>query len=178
VTRAKTNFQFKRLYSQPVNKSTGVQCDQIIVLKGFYAKKDYPDKLRRIRYFDATQNKWFVFLTNNFTLPALNIAQFYQARWQIELFFKWIKQHLRIKVFYGTSDNAVKTQIWIAITVYVLVAIAKKQFKLEKSLYTILQILSVNLFEKSPILEALGTVQPQEIKDATSNPTATFLSFP
>lgn len=169
VTRAKNNFQFKRLYSQPVDKSTGVQCDQIIVLKGFYAKKDYPDKLRRIRYFDATQNKWFVFLTNNFTLPALTIAQLYQSRWQIELFFKWIKQHLRIKAFYGTSDNAVKTQIWIAITVYVLVAIVKKQLKLEKSLYTILQILSVTLFEKSPILEALGTIQPQEIKDVTSN---------
>ena len=169
VTRAKSNFQFKRLYSQPVNKSQGVQCDQIIVLKGFYAKKDYPDKLRRIRYFDATQNKWFVFLTNNFVLPALTIAQLYQSRWQIELFFKWIKQHLRIKAFYGTSDNAVKTQIWIAIAVYVLVAIVKKQLKLEKSLYTILQILSVTLFEKSPILEALGTVKPQEIKDVTSN---------
>ena len=169
MTRAKSNFQFKRLYSQPVNKSQGVQCDQIIVLKGFYAKKDYPDKLRRIRYFDATQNKWFVFLTNNFTLPALTIAQLYQSRWQIELFFKWIKQHLRIKAFYGTSNNAVKTQIWIAITVYVLVAIVKKQLKLEKSLYTILQILSITLFEKNPILEALGAVNPQEIKDATSN---------
>jgi len=153
VTRAKNNFQFKRLYSQPVDKSQGVQCDQIIVLKGFY----------------ATQKKWFVFLTNNFTLPALTIAQLYQSRWQIELFFKWIKQHLRIKAFYGTSDNAVKTQIWIAITVYVLVAIVKKQLKLEKSLYTILQILSVTLFEKNPILEALGTVKPQEIKDITSN---------
>jgi transposase len=169
VTRAKTNFQFKRLYSQPVDKSQGVQCDQIIVLKGFYAKKDYPDKLRRIRYFDATQNKWFVFLTNNFTLPALTIAQLYQSRWQIELFFKWIKQHLRINAFYGTSNNAVKTQIWIAITVYVLVAIVKKQLKLEKSLYTILQILSITLFEKNPILEALGAVNPQEIKDVTSN---------
>jgi len=169
VTRAKSNFQFKRLYSQLVDKSTGVQCDQLIVLKGFYAKKDYPDKLRRIRYFDATQNKWFVFLTNNFTLPALTIAQLYHSRWQIELFFKWIKQHLRIKAFYGTSNNAVKTQIWIAITVYVLVAIVKKQLKLEKSLYTILQILSITLFEKNPILEALGAVNPQEIKDVTSN---------
>jgi hypothetical protein len=169
VTRAKSNFQFKRLYSQPVDKSQGVQCDQIIVLKGFYAKKDYPNKLRRIRYFDATQNKWFVFITNNFTLPALTIAQLYHSRWQIELFFKWIKQHLRIKAFYGTSDNAVKTQIWIAITVYVLVAIVKKQLKLEKSLYTILQILSVTLFEKSPFLEALGNVKPQERKDVTSN---------
>jgi len=169
VTRAKSNFQFKRLYSQTVDKSQGVQCDQIIVLKGFYAKKDYPDKLRRIRYFDATQNKWFVFLTNNFTLPALTIAQLYHSRWQIELFFKWIKQHLRIKAFYGTSDNAVKTQIWIAITVYVLVAIVKKQLKLEKSLYTILQILSVNLFEKPPFLEALGYFEPQETNDVISN---------
>jgi len=169
VTRAKSNFQFKRLYSQPVNKSQGVQCDQIIVLKGFYAKKDYPDKLRRIRYFDITQNQWFVFLTNNFTLPTLTIAQLYHCRWQIELFFKWIKQHLRIKAFYGTTDNAVKTQIWIAITVYVLVAIVKKELKLEKSLYTILQVLSVTLFEKSPFLEALGNVKPQEIKDVSSN---------
>jgi len=169
VTRAKKNFRFKRLYSRPVDKSQGVQCDQIIVLEGFYARKDYPDKLRRIRYFDATQNKWFVFLTNNFTLPAFTIAQLYHCRWQIELFFKWIKQHLRIKAFYGTTDNAVKTQIWIAITVYVLVAIVKKQLKLEQSLYTILQILSVNLFEKSPILEVLGGVKPQETKDVISN---------
>src|SRR3972149_1925922 len=175
VTRAKSNFRFKRLYSRPVDKSQGVQCDQIIVLEGFYAKKDYPDKLRRIRYFDATQNKWFVFLTNNFTLPALTIAQLYHCRWQIELFFKWIKQHLRIKAFYGTSDNAVKTQIWIAITVYVLVALVKKQLKLEQSLYTILQILSVNLFEKSPILEVLEDVKPQETKDVTSNQLNLFL---
>ena len=169
VTRAKSNFQFKRLYSQRADKSQGVQCDQIIVLKGFYAKKDYPDKLRRIRYFDATLNKWFVFLTNNFTLPALTIAQLYQSRWQIELFFKWIKQHLRIKAFYGTSDNAVKTKIWIAITVYVLVAIVKKQLKLEQSLYTILQILSVNLFDKSPILQVLSNDNSQETNEVISN---------
>src|SRR5512139_1166292 len=169
VTRGKSNFKFKRLYSRPVDKSHGVQCDQIIVLEGFYARKDYPEKLRRIRYFDLTQNKGFVFLTNNFTLPALTIARLYQCRWQIELFFKWIKQHLRIKAFYGTSDQAVKTQIWIAITVYVLVAIVKKQLKLEKSLYTILQILSISLFEKSPISEALASVKPQETNDATPN---------
>jgi hypothetical protein len=169
VTRAKSNFQFKRLYSQPVDKSQGVQCDQIIVLKGFYVKKDYPDKLRRIRYFDVAQNKEFVFLTNNFTLPALTIAQLYHCRWQIELFFKWIKQHLRIKAFYGTTDNAVKTQIWIAITVYVLVAIVKKQLRLKHSLYTILQILSVNLFEKSSISDLLGDVDPQETSDVISN---------
>jgi IS4 transposase len=125
--------------------------------------------LRRIRYFDTTQSKHLVFLTNNFTLPALTIAQLYQCRWQIELFFKWIKQHLRIKAFYGTSDNAVKTQIWIAITVYVLVAIVKKQLKLDQSLYTILQILSISLFEKTPILEALADVKTHESKDATPN---------
>ena len=169
VTRAKSNFSFKRLYSRPVDKSTGVQCDQIIILEGFYARKDYPEKLRRIRYFDTTQSKHLVFLTNNFTLPALTIAQLYQCRWQIELFFKWIKQHLRIKAFYGTTDNAVKTQIWIAITVYVLVAIVKKQLKLDQSLYTILQILSISLFEKTPILEALADVKTHESKDATPN---------
>jgi len=125
--------------------------------------------LRRIRYFDATQNKWFVFLTNNFTLPALAIAQLYQSRWQIELFFKWIKQHLRIKAFYGTSDNAVKTQIWIAISVHVLVAIVKKQLKLEQILYTILQTLNVTLFKKSPILETFSNVKPHEPKDVTPN---------
>jgi hypothetical protein len=169
VTRAKSNFSFKRLYSRPVDKSTGVQCDQIIILEGFYARKDYPEKLRRVRYFDVTQNKRLVFLTNNFTLPALTIAQLFQCRWQIELFFKWIKQHLRIKAFYGTTENAVKTQIWIAITVYVLVAIVKKHLKLDQSLYTILQILSISLFEKTPILEALADVKPHESKDATPN---------
>jgi len=169
VTRAKSNFSFKRLYSRPVDKSTGVQCDQIIILEGFYARKDYPEKLRRIRYFDVTQNKRLVFLTNNFTLPALTIAQLFQCRWQIELFFKWIKQHLRIKAFYGTTENAVKTQIWIAITVYVLVAIVKKHLKLDQSLYTILQILSISLFEKTPILEALADVKTHESKDATPN---------
>ncbi len=153
VTRGKSNFGFKRLYSHPVNKSTGLQCDQTIVLKGYYAKKEYPDKLRRIRYIDAENNKRLVFLTNNFILPALTITQLFRLRWQIELFFKWIKQHLRIKAFYGTSENAVKTQIWIAISVYVLVAIVKKRLKVDLSLYTILQILSITLFEKMPILQ-------------------------
>ncbi len=154
ITRAKRNLQFKRLYSHIIDKKTGIQCDQIIVFKGFYAKQDYPEKLRRIRYFDAVKNKRLVFLTNNFTLPALTIAELYRCRWQVELFFKWIKQHLRIKSFYGTSKNAVKTQIWIAISVYVLVAIVKKELKIDLSLYTILQILSVSLFEKIPILQA------------------------
>jgi hypothetical protein len=162
VTRAKSNFRFRRLYSRPVDKSTGIQSDQIVVLEGFYSRKAYPDKLRRIRYFDVDQNKRFVFLTNNLTRPALTIAQLFQCRWQIEIFFKWIKQHLRIKAFYGTTENAVKTQIWIAITVYVLVAIIKKQLKIDLSLYTILQILSVTLFEKTPISEALSVIQPQE----------------
>lgn len=155
VTRAKTNFRFQRLYSHPVDKSTGLISDQTIRLSGFYAAKDYPDKLRRIRYVDQETGKTLVFLTNSFTLEALEIATLYKCRWQVELFFKWIKQHLRIKAFFGTSENAVKTQIWIAVSIYVMVAIIKKQLKLELSLYTILQILSVTLFEKVSILQVL-----------------------
>jgi hypothetical protein len=158
VTRAKSNFCFKRLYSRPVDKTTGLRSDQIIALTGFYVRKDYPEKLRRIRFYDAENDRYLVFLTNNFTLPAFTITQLYQCRWQIELFFKWIKQHLRIKSFYGTSDNAVKTQIWIAISIYVLVALVKKQLKSDLSLYTILQILSISLFEKIPILQAISPV--------------------
>jgi transposase len=158
VTRAKKNFRFQRLYSNRVNKSTGLRCDQTVVLHGFYAQKDYPEKLRRIRYFDFQTNKLLVFLTNNFTLPALTIAQLYRCRWQVELFFKWIKQHLRIKAFYGTSENAVKTQIWIAISVYVLVAITKKRLNLQHSLYSVLQILSVTTLEKTPILQILSQI--------------------
>ena len=156
VTRAKSNFVFKRLYSRPVDKSTGIRADQIIMVTGFYTLLDYPEKLRRIRYYDIETKKRFVFLTNNFTLPAIVIAKLYKCRWQVELFFKWIKQHLRIKAFYGTSENALKTQIWIAISVYVLVAIVKKRLKLDRSLYTILQILSVTTFEKTPILQVLS----------------------
>jgi hypothetical protein len=156
VIRAKTNFNFKRLYSHAIDKSTGVQCDQSILLRTFYPKRDYPEKLRRIRFFDTEKKKRLVFLTNNFSLPAVTIAQLYRCRWQVELFFKWIKQHLRIKAFYGTSENAVKSQIWIAISVYVLVAIVKKRLRIERSLYTILQILSVTLFEKTPLLQALS----------------------
>jgi len=174
VTRTKSNFSFRRLYSRPVDKSIGVQCDQIIVLEGFYSHKAYPDKLRRIRYFDTNLNKRLIFLTNNFTLPALTIAQLFQCRWQIEIFFKWIKQHLRIKAFYGTTENAVKTQIWIAIAVYVLVAIVKKQMHLDLTLYTILQILSVTLFEKTPILEALSTIQPLKLEDVLCNQLTLF----
>ena len=169
VTRAKSNFVFKRLYSHPVDKSTGVQADQIITVAGFYTLKDYPEKLRRIRYCDAETKKRLVFLTNNFTLPALVIAQLYKCRWQVELFFKWIKQHLRIKAFYGTTENAVKTQIWIALSVYVLVAIVKKRLKLDRSLYTILQILSVTLFEKTPIFQALSPIDYEEPEDDDDN---------
>jgi hypothetical protein len=169
VTRAKNNFKFRRLYSAPIDKESGVQFDQTIVLKGFYAKKDYPGKLRRIGYYDAEKNKWLIFLTNNFTLPAQTIADLYRYRWQVELFFKWIKQHLRIKAFYGTSENAVKTQIWIAISVYVLVAIVKKRLKLEASLYTILQILSVTLFEKIPIFQALSQAKYTNQEEGSSN---------
>nr|CRH04412.1 transposase [Candidatus Magnetococcus massalia] len=153
VTRAKSNLGFRRLYSRPVDKSSGLQCDQTIVLITPKSAKEYPAHLRRIKFFDSENNKVLVFLTNDFTLPALTIAQLYRSRWQVELFFKWIKQHLRIKSFFGTSENAVKTQIWIAISVYVLVAIIKKKLKLEASLYTILQILSVSIFEKTPFLQ-------------------------
>jgi hypothetical protein len=156
VTRAKKTFDFKRLYSQPVDRTAGVICDQTITLNNFYPRKGYPDKLRRIRYFDTEKNKQLVFLTNNFSLPPLTITQLYRSRWQVELFFKWIKQHLRIKKFYGTSENALKTQIWIAIAIYVLVAIVKKRLDLDGSLFRILQIVSVSLFEKTPILQALS----------------------
>ncbi len=169
ITRAKRNLQFKRIYSHIIDKTTGLQCDQVIVFKGFYAKQNYPEKLRRIRYFDAEKNKRLVFITNNFTLPALTIAELYRCRWQVELFFKWIKQHLRIKSFYGTSKNAVKTQIWIAISMYVLVAIVKKELKIDQSLYTILQILSVSLFEKIPILQALTFTDYNKLLVENSN---------
>lgn len=156
VTRARKRFDCRRLYSASVDRTTGIMCDQIVTLTNPVPRAGYPDKLRRIRYFDSEQQRRLIFLTNNFTLSPLTVAQLYRSRWQVELFFKWIKQHLRIKKFYGTSENALKTQIWIAISVYVLVAIVKKQLKLEGSLYRILQILSVTLFEKTPILEALS----------------------
>ena len=155
VTRARSNFQFQRLYSRRVDKSIGLRCDQTIVLTGIHVSKDYPEKLRRIKFYDHEQDMHMTFLTNNFLLPALTITQLYKSRWQIELFFKWIKHHLRIKAFYGTSENAVKTQIWIAISVYVLIAIIKKRLQAKASLYTILQILSVTLFEKNHISQLL-----------------------
>ena len=155
VVRTKENVLLQRRYSQPVDKSTGVRSDHTVVLTTIGSATAYPDALRRISYFDAETNNRLKFLTNNFTLPALTIAQIYKCRWQVELFFRWIKQHLRIKAFFGTSENAVKTQIWIAVSVYVLVAIVRKRVGLEPSLYQILQILSVTLFEKTPILLAL-----------------------
>lgn len=153
VTRAKSNMKFDRVYSHAIDKDTGLLCDQTISLSNFYAVKDYPDKLRRVKFYDNITKKRLTFLTNNFSLSALTIAQLYKSRWQVELFFKWIKQHLRIKKFYGTSENAVKTQVWTAVSVYILVAIVKKRLKLNHSLYTILQVLSVNAFEKTPILQ-------------------------
>jgi hypothetical protein len=155
LTRAKKNLDAKRRESRIIDKATGLRSDQTIVLSGVKSSQSYPEALRKIRYFDVETDKRFVFLTNNFALPALTIAQLYKCRWQIELFFKWIKQHLRIKAFYGTSPGAVRTQIWIAISVYVLVSILKKELKLERSLSEILQILSVNPFEKTPVFQLL-----------------------
>ncbi len=156
ISRAKNNFKFKRRYSHEVKKSSGVQCDQTIVLTTYYPAKNYTEPLRRIRFYDIERQKRLVFLTNNFELPAEEIAALYKSRWHIENFFKWIKQHLRIKSFFGTSENAVKVQIWTAVSTYLLVAIVKKELRLEQSLYTILQVLSLSLFEKMPILEAFS----------------------
>lgn len=162
VTRAKSTFKFERIYSHQVDKATGLICNQTIKLTVPTTAKKYPDKLRRVKYRDPETDKVLVFLTNNFDLPAKTIADLYKQRWQVELFFKWIKQNLRIKSFYGTSENAVKTQIWIAVSVYLMVAIIRKRLKIEASLYTILQILSVTLFEKTPILQALSREEDKE----------------
>jgi hypothetical protein len=156
VTRAKRGMDARRVYSRPVDRTTGLICDQTIVLEGQYSQQDYPEQLRRVRFKDPLTGKRLVFLTNNMVLPALTICLLYKNRWKVELFFKWIKQHLRVKRFYGQSPNAVKTQIWIAISVYVLIAIVKKRLKLTASLYTLLQILSVTLFEKMPVNKALA----------------------
>ena len=174
VTRAKTNLQYTRRYSHPVDKTTGIRSDQTIVLTGPKTATLYPLPLRRIRYTDPDTGKRLVFLTNDFTLPALIIAQLYKARWQVELFFKWIKQHLRIKAFYGTSVNAVKTQVWVAVSVYVLVAILKKRLHLPQSLYTILQVLSVTLFEKMPIYQALAQIPDTTAEDEACNQLSLF----
>ena len=174
VTRAKTNLQFARRYSHPVDKTTGIRCDQTIVLTGPRTATLYPLPLRRIRYTDPGTGKRLVFLTNDVTLPALTIAQLYKSRWQVELFFKWIKQHLRIKAFYGTSANAVKTQVWIAVSVYVLVAILKKRLALPQSLYTILQVLSVTLFERMPLIQALTITPDSTSEDEACNQLLLF----
>ena len=165
VTRAKDNMSYRRLYSNPKDSSKGIIYDQIILLNNYYAAKDYPEKMRRIKYYDKESNRFIIFLTNNFLLPAEDIAQLYKHRWKIELFFKWIKQHLQIKSFWGQSENAVKTQVWIAISVYVLVAIAKKKFMLKQSLYEILQILSISIFERTSINQLFQPTQLQYFKD-------------
>jgi hypothetical protein len=169
VTRAKQNFRCARRYSRPVDKTTGLRFDQTVLTTGFYAQGHYPDPLRRIGYRDPKTGLPLVFLTNNFTAPALTIVQLYHGRWQIELFFKWLKQHLRIKAFYGTSPNAVRTQIWSAIAVYLLVAILKKRLHLDSSLYAILQILSLTLFEKMPVSQALAQPSPTSQSPDTQN---------
>jgi len=168
VVRTKSNVILQRRYSHPVDKTTGVRSDHTVILTAIGSVKVYPEALRRVSYLDLETRKRFKFLTNNFTLPAITIAQIYKSRWQVELFFKWIKQHLRIKAFYGTSENAVKTQIWIAVSVYVLVAIVRKRLTLPLSLYQILQILSVTLFEKTPILQALQLSDSQYESDDNS----------
>ena len=169
VTRSKINLNFRRLYSLPIDKSTGLRCDQIIALTGIESSKCYPEKLRRIRYFDSENKNNLTFLTNNFMLPAITITKLYKCRWQIELFFKWIKQHLRIKSFYGTSENAVKTQIWIAISIYVLVAIVKKRLHLDMTLYTFLQILRISVFEKATILQLVTDIHETEYNNRFCN---------
>jgi hypothetical protein len=169
VVRAKSNLQFERVYSRFVDKTTGLRCDQTIRLTGATTGQDYPAPLRRVKYYEAQHDQRLVFLTNHFELPALTIAELYRCRWQVELFFKWIKQHLRIKAFFGTSENAVKTQVWIAIAVYVLVAIVKKRLGSEASLYTILQILSLTLFEKTPLNQLVAGIAPESDEGQIAN---------
>lgn len=174
IIRAKSNLKCRRLYSKPVNKKTGLRCDQTIVLTIQKSADDYPEKLRLIRFYDSEKNKRFTFLTNNTSLDALTIAQLYKCRWKVELFFKWIKQHLRIKSFFGTSENAVKTQVWIAISVYVLIAIIKKQLNTDMALYTILQILSVTAFEKLLLSQALTQISNDSNETESCNQLLLF----
>ncbi len=175
VIRAKSNLQYRRLYSHPIDKASGLRCDQTVVLTGVQSCTDYPPPLRRIKFYDAKHDKLLVFLTNHFDLPALTITELYRRRWQVELFFKWIKQHLRIKAFFGTSENAVKTQVWIAIAVYVLVAVVKKRLKIDASLYTILQILSLTLFEKTPLAQLLARVDREDESVGNGNQLNLFM---
>ena len=174
ITRAKDNMDYRRLYSHTVDKSKGILCDQTIMLNGYYAAKKYPEKMRRIKFHDAETGKVLIFLTNHFHLKATEVAQLYKHRWKIELFFKWIKQHLKIKSFWGQSENAVKTQIWIAVSVYVLVAIAKKKFMLKQTLYEILQILSISIFERMPINQLFQHTQLQYFKEQNHNQLSLF----
>jgi len=174
IVRAKKNLNFRRRYSAQIDNATGVLYDQTIILTSFYPAQDYPAAVRRIGYFDAEQNRRFVFLTNNFKLPALTIAELYHSRWRIELFFKWIKQHLRIKSFYGTDENAVKTQIWIAVATYLLVAIMKKELKLKQSMYEILQILSITILHRMPILQAFSDYNYVKIDNRPGNQLTLF----
>jgi len=169
VTRAKSNSQTRRRYSRPVDRTTGLVCDHTVVFTGKYAQQDYPSVLRRIRFKDLDTGKTLVFLTNNFALPALTVTRLFRCRWQVELFFKWIKQHLRIKAFFGTSENAVKSQIWIAVSVYVLVAIIKKRLNLQPSLFEILQILSLTMFERTPLYQLLTFRAPEPVTDTSDN---------
>lgn len=169
IIRAKDNLDFRRIYSHASNKYVGVWSDQTIRLNGYYSAKEYPCKLRRIKFLDRENNRMLVFLTNNFKLPPTDIAQLYKHRWKIELFFKWIKQHLKIKSFWGRTENAVKTQIWIAIATYTLVAIAKKKFMLDKSLYEILQILSISIFDRIPVNQLFQTSIKPNFKELNSN---------
>jgi len=169
VIRAKKNLKFRRLYSRKVDKTTGLRCDQLVKLTGYQSSQFYPDKLRRVKYYDSENDRYLVFLSNNFDVSALTVSDLYRNRWKIELFFKWIKQHLKIKSFFGTSPNAVKTQIWIAISVYVLVAIIRKTLKIEMSLYIILQIFSVSLFEKVPVYQLLTETGSQYSEGSPSN---------
>ena len=169
VTRAKSNLSAHRVYSATIDRTTGLVCDQTILLNGFYAQQDYPEQLRRIRFKDSTTGKTYIFITNNMTLPALTICALYKSRWQVELFFKWIKQHLRIKKFYGTSENAVKSQIWVAVSVYVLVAIIKKKLVTDASLYTLLQIFSLTLFEKTLLIQLIPSVDYKEPPSENGN---------
>jgi hypothetical protein len=174
VTRGKRNLDCTRRARRRVDKTTGLRSDQTIVLAGPKSSRFYPDPLRRVAFYDAERKRRLVFLTNNFALPALTIARLYKCRWQVELFFKWIKQHLRIKAFYGTTDNAVKTQVWIAISIYVLVAIVKKELKLQRSMYEILQILSLTLFEKTPLIQALQAQIEPNAKSTSHNQLTLF----
>lgn len=174
IIRAKKNFKFKRLYSSIVDKSKGLRCDQTVKLTGYYQKKDYPETIRRVKFYDEENKKTFVFLTNNFEISTMTVALLYKNRWKIELFFKWIKQHLRIKTFYGTSANAVKTQIWISICTYIMIAIIKRTLKIKMSLYKILQILSVSVFEKVPILQLLTETNYRIERHADSNQLILF----